>query len=98
MGMMAETEVGERLQVTTPGTRDRLAALLRHCGLPVSAPSADADALLLAMRVDKKARGGTPRLPLLLHIGQCAGAGDDWTHAVPESLLRTAVEHLADTT
>jgi 3-dehydroquinate synthase len=97
LGMLAEAEVGERLQITAAGTRDRLDALLYRCGLPVRQPAVDMDAVSRALRFDKKARAGELRLPLLEDIGACAGAADSWTHTVPDSVLRTAIQHLVHT-
>jgi 3-dehydroquinate synthase len=49
----------------------RLTALLRRFQLPIADPDLDWSALLRAMRVDKKSRGGEVRFVLLSALGRC---------------------------
>lgn len=96
LGMIAEATAGEQVGVTEKGTTTDLRAVLRRCGLPVTADAGDVDGLLSAMRLDKKARGGMPRLALLQRVGSCAAAGDhEWTHPVPDSVLAASISTLA---
>ena len=90
LGMVLEAEVGERLGVTEPGTRERLASALAglvHLG-PVSL---DLEATLRYLRADKKTRAGRPRVVLLRTLGAVDG-GDGWSHAVDEALLTEVLE------
>jgi 3-dehydroquinate synthase len=92
MGMVLEASAGEALGVTEPGTAERLRAAVRACGLPVAAPAVDADALLAALRVDKKALEGRVRCVLLSRLGACAqDEAGRWTFDVPEAVLLDAV-------
>ena len=83
MGMVAEARLGERLGVTEPGSGDRLEALLRGFGLPVTLPrTCTADDLLGFARLDKKNRGAKIRCALPARIGEMARAGSgEWTVA-----------------
>ena len=64
LGLVAEAHLAERLGLATPATTGRQEALLAAVGLPVRAPSVDADAVLKAISHDKKARDG--RVPFVL--------------------------------
>ena len=72
-----------RLRVTS-------AVLWTRCGLPLERPAgASVDDLVLAMRVDKKARAGTVRFSLPRAIGVMHGdAKGGWTVAAPEEVVR----------
>lgn len=82
-GMRAEARLGERLEVTEPGTAARLASLLEACGAgrgTVEVPRPDR--LREAVRVDKKGRAGSPRCVLLRRIGEVARSPEG-AHAFP---------------
>jgi 3-dehydroquinate synthase len=97
MGMVVEAAAGELCGVTERGTSGRLADALRSCDLPVKPQVASRERLTAAMRLDKKARGGTPRLALLERIGNCATTrAGDWTHEVPAPTLAAALDSAAD--
>ncbi len=91
LGMLAEAEIGERLGITAPGTRDRLAHVLgRLVDGPAAPPPTAASASLLDDAVafllqDKKVRGGRPRYVLLAEVGRVA-RGEGWTHDVPDQI------------
>jgi 3-dehydroquinate synthase len=95
IGMHVEAVLGETLGITDVGTADEIAALLRRLKLPVHA-RLDADALLDAMSVDKKARDSRPRFALLRRTGECAadGAGA-WTHAVDSQTVLRVLQQAA---
>jgi 3-dehydroquinate synthase len=96
LGMLAEAAAGERAGVTQSGTVARLQQALLACGIPVTAHGVDVAAVAMAMRLDKKAREGTPRLALLRHIGRCAPAADGrWTHGLPEDVIAGSLQGLA---
>jgi len=85
LGMVLEAEVGERLGLTEPGTRGRLARSLE--GLVDLGPvSLDPDATLRYLRADKKVRAGRPRVVLLRRLGE-VDPGRGWSHEVDEALL-----------
>lgn len=58
LGMVFAARLAERLGVAGAGLAERTVALLRPLGLPTGGLDADPEALLAAMRGDKKARGG----------------------------------------
>jgi 3-dehydroquinate synthase len=96
IGMVAEAAIGEATGITESGTTDRLRTLLHRLRLPVALHS-DVDALMSFMRLDKKARAGTPRFALLQRIGRIAAEGGEWTYAVPEKTIAAALEGLSRT-
>lgn len=83
VGMMFAAHLGRltgRVDVV-----DRTRAILTSLGLPVTYPGGHFDALLAAMRVDKKSVGATMRFVLLEDIGRPALVSD-----VTEEQLRAA--------
>jgi 3-dehydroquinate synthase len=84
LGMVLEAELGERLGITEPGTRDRIASALD--ALLPSARELDMERAVPYLRADKKVRGGRSRVVLLRRIGE-VDAGDGWSHEVPQSAL-----------
>ncbi|MBE7560561.1 3-dehydroquinate synthase [bacterium] len=69
IGMVFACRLAERLGMLEPATTARLRALLEQTGLPVEMPAIDADALLVLMRGDKKARDGRLNFILPTRIG-----------------------------
>ena len=90
IGMVAEARLAELLGVAENGTARRIAAALEHHGLPVAIPDGTAsDALIEAMRHDKKVRAGAQRLALPSGVGVLRpNARGEWTVAVSEAQLR----------
>ncbi len=84
IGMVLEAELGERIGITAPGTRDRLAGVLAQV-VDLRA-SFDAQAALPFLGTDKKVRGGRPRVVLLARLGK-VDPGSGWSHEVGEELL-----------
>ena len=70
IGLVAALRLSEQLAGLPAGTADETAALLERHGLPVHAPGLDPDAVLAAMRHDKKRTAGTHRMVLLEAIGR----------------------------
>jgi 3-dehydroquinate synthase len=64
LGIVAEARLARRLRVTDAATVERQERVLGEVGLPTSADRIDADAVLAAMRRDKKSRDG--RVPFVL--------------------------------
>jgi 3-dehydroquinate synthase len=86
IGLVAAARVAVALGRMSVDEADELAALLESVGLPVGLPRPLArDALLDAMRLDKKVQDGRTRLVLAGPVGTC-GVFED----VPESLVRDA--------
>jgi 3-dehydroquinate synthase len=95
LGMLVEAELGERLGVTQPGTRTRLAGALQAVGLPIASPSIHAEQILDATRSDKKSRTGTVRFALLSAIGSLArGRNGEWTLPADDTLVVEALRSL----
>jgi 3-dehydroquinate synthase len=84
LGMVLEADVGERLGITEPGTRERLTGVLN--ALVDTAAGVNRAAAAPFLRADKKVRGGRSRVVLLRRIGE-VDPGDGWSHEVPESVL-----------
>ena len=64
LGIVAEARLARRLRITDAATVERQERVLAEVGLPTSADGVDADAVLAAMRRDKKSRDG--RVPFVL--------------------------------
>jgi len=90
IGMVYEARLAESLGIAAAGTAQRIKSALERLNLPVERPDASqVDALVAAMRADKKVRGGEIRLALPRAIG--SAHGDDangWTVAVQEAAIR----------
>ena len=71
IGMAAVTRLSEARVLTAPGTLARLTALLEALGLPAALPAISEEALIAAIRRDKKNAGDTLRAVLLRRIGEC---------------------------
>jgi len=89
IGIALEARLAEALGIGTKGTADRVVRLLEHCRLPVARPEGTSvDALLEAMRGDKKVRDGKIRFALPREIGVMHGdAGSRWTTPVEEDRI-----------
>ncbi len=88
IGLVLEARLAERLGIATPGTADRISAQLGALHLPIARPAGLAvEALLTAMRADKKNRAGTLRLALLASFGAIARDGEHWTHPIDPTVL-----------
>lgn len=90
IGMVLESRLAERAGIADAGTATRLERVLTQYGLPVDLPEVvDIDAVLEAMRHDKKARDGSVRFALPRRIGEMAGAENSgWTVSVADVLMR----------
>lgn len=85
-GIARALEAGERLDLTPAEYADSAKSLIESYGYDTGATGEDVDALLAAMRHDKKRRGG--RLNLVLQEGL------GWTNVqeTPESVVRGVLE------
>jgi 3-dehydroquinate synthase len=91
MGMVVEATLGERLDLTRPGTAHRLREALTAFGLPVSPPAhLDPDVVMRAIQSDKKARAGVAHYALIQQIG--IPNPPPWTHPVPHHLAHAALQ------
>ncbi|HVH10661.1 MAG TPA: 3-dehydroquinate synthase [Gemmatimonadales bacterium] len=89
IGMAYEARLAEALGVAAAGTAARIAGLLERYGLPLVLPDGvTADALVAAMRLDKKARQGAVRFALPAAVGRMHAAGDHWTVPAAEDVVR----------
>jgi 3-dehydroquinate synthase len=93
VGMAYEARLAERLGIAEPGTAARIAGALAGYGLPLELPGGaggpGTDALLDAMRHDKKTRGGAIRFALPSRVGAMQGGEQlGWTVAASEELVR----------
>jgi 3-dehydroquinate synthase len=69
LGIVAEARLAERRGLATGATADRQERLLDRLGLPVRLSGVDADAVVAAIRHDKKARDGQVPFVLAPAIG-----------------------------
>jgi 3-dehydroquinate synthase len=90
LGIVAEARLARRLGIADDETTARQERLLGAVGLPVRAPSIDAEPVLTAMARDKKAKDG--RIPFVLapRIGEFRLVYD-----VPAVEIRAAIASLA---
>ena len=83
VGMIAESRMARRAGFLKPAAEDRLHSLIGSLGLPLRAPDGvERGNVLAAMRSDKKARGGTPRLRGARGHRAGPGSGRAGTHGV----------------
>jgi 3-dehydroquinate synthase len=94
IGMVVEARLAEAMGVAEQGTARRIAAALERHGLPVAmSEAADADALLDAMRQDKKVRGGALRFALPSRVGALGPDTEgEWTVAVSDAQVRHTLQ------
>lgn len=87
VGMRIAGAISRELGLLSADDYARQQSLLRHFGLPDSAPGLSVDAVLEATMLDKKVRGGTIRWVLLEGIGNAVTRD-----GVPDDVVRRAVE------
>ena len=87
--MALESRLAELIGLAQNGTAAAVTKALQSAGLPIGLPSSfDRDAVIEAMRSDKKGRSGKTRFALPLRIGAMAGAETGWTVSVGVNQLR----------
>jgi 3-dehydroquinate synthase len=87
-GMVLEAELGERVGVSQPGTREALERALEPFGLGgVPALDRSLDDVVAYLSADKKARAGRPRFVLLERPGTVSRAGG-WSREVDDDVVR----------
>jgi 3-dehydroquinate synthase len=95
LGLLAECEVAERMNLAAAGTRKRVQALIEALGLPVKLPfPLDSAAIVGRMSSDKKNRSGEIRCALIDSVGS-VHTSDGWTVAVAASELERALGTIA---
>ena len=87
IGMHAAGRIAREVGLLSAGGLDRQQALLRACGLPERAEGVDREAVVAAMRSDKKVRAGAISWVLLERIGEAAVYRD-----VPEEAVEAALD------
>jgi len=89
IGMALESELAEHIGLAQVGTAATVSSALQAAGLPTALPSgSDGEAVIEAMRSDKKGRSGRTRFALPLRIGAMAGEDTGWTVSVSDDQLR----------
>jgi 3-dehydroquinate synthase len=89
IGMALESELAEQIGLAQTGTAATVSSALQAAGLPTALPSGtDGDAVIEAMRSDKKGRSGRTRFALPLRVGAMAGEDTGWTVSVSDDQLR----------
>ncbi len=93
VGMALEAAIGEVAGVTREGVAGRIQEVLEAARLPVELDDeVDATRFFEVLEQDKKRLGGQVRYTLLGEIGRVATSAEgDWTHAVPEDLVRSVL-------
>jgi 3-dehydroquinate synthase len=96
LGLIAESDIAERMGVAQIGVRARVAALLERLGLPVGyAHPLNVEAALAQMGNDKKNRGGLIHCALPAGIGRMPDA-PGWTSPVPPAMVEAALVKLRE--
>jgi 3-dehydroquinate synthase len=88
IGMHAAAWMAARLGLVDQGFVDRQKACIERCGLPVNWSDLPVDAVIDAMKRDKKAIGGTLRFILPAGIGKVVQRTDIEADLVAETLAR----------
>ena len=89
IGMALEARLAERIGLAQAGTAATISEVLRSAGLPTELPDGfDREAVVGAMRSDKKGLSGKIRFALPLRIGEMAGSETGWTVSVSDDRLR----------
>ena len=89
IGMALEGKLAEKVGVAKAGTAESISNALQAAGLPTDLPRPfDMDAVIEAMRSDKKGQSGKTRFALPVRIGAMAGADEGWTVSVSDDQLR----------
>lgn len=93
IGLVLESDLGELLGVTAPGTANALRRALSSAGLPIACPSdlplAD---VLAATRVDKKSRNGRAQYAFLARIGAVDSADGRFSRPVSDDEVSRVIE------
>lgn len=94
-GMLWEAALGEALGTTAEGTEDHLRRWLGAAELPSERGALDPDVTVDLIRLDKKVRGGDPRVVLLSGVGEVARDADAWSRTFDAEELRSHLSRLA---
>jgi len=87
IGLLAEAQIAEWMGLAQAGLSDRIAAVVEKAGLPTRFANLDTDAIMQAMRSDKKKQLGRLKFALPRAIGDVVSGVD-----VKEELIRKAIE------
>jgi 3-dehydroquinate synthetase len=89
IGMALESKLAELIGLAQTGTAATVIRTLQAAGLPTELPKdCGPEAVVDAMRSDKKGRSGKTRFALPLRIGAMAGEDTGWTVSVNDAQLR----------
>jgi 3-dehydroquinate synthase len=89
IGMALESRLAELIGLAQTGTAATVIRTLQAAGLPTTLPpDFEGDAVIEAMRSDKKGRSGKTRFALPVRIGAMAGEDTGWTVSVGDDQLR----------
>jgi 3-dehydroquinate synthase len=89
IGMALESRLADLIGLAQTGTAATVIRTLQAAGLPTTLPpDFEGDAVIEAMRSDKKGRSGKTRFALPLRIGAMAGEDTGWTVPVGDDQLR----------
>ena len=89
IGMALESRLAELIGIAGTGTAATITKALQSTGLQTDLPPGiEPDAVIEAMRSDKKGVSGKTRLSLPLRVGAMAGAETGWTVPVGDDQLR----------
>lgn len=92
LGLIAECTLGEALGATEPGTRARLEGVFSRLGLPTRLDSTvSPDAVLSAMRQDKKTRAGAPGFVFAAAAGRMRQFDGAWITGADAGAVRAAL-------
>jgi 3-dehydroquinate synthase len=92
IGMVVEARIAARAGIAEPGLAASIAQVLAEAGLPTALPAGvEPEAVLMATRMDKKARGSIVEYALPARLGVMAGSNDGYAMAVDDRLVLEAL-------
>ncbi|MFH1107421.1 MAG: 3-dehydroquinate synthase [Candidatus Micrarchaeota archaeon] len=89
VGMVAECRISAVMTGLSPEASEKIAGLLAGLGLPIGKTGVDAESAWMALKSDKKNRGGKLSMALLEEIGKAKVVAD-----VPDALARRELERV----
>jgi 3-dehydroquinate synthase len=93
IGLVVEARIAVALDIAKPALIERISVAAQSLNLPTAVPeSIGVDAVIAATRSDKKARAGAVEYALLHDVGHVASAQSGYGTAVPDEVVRDAIE------
>jgi 3-dehydroquinate synthase len=92
-GLVVEARISVALGIAKPDLVEKIVIAAESLSLPTKVPAPiGTDAIIAATKTDKKARAGAVEYALLNDVGHVASAQSGYATAVPEDVVREAIE------